>query len=296
MLINNFNSSSYFISYIYGITQNAETLEYRIVMEFARHGDMRKYLSTNFHSKSWLSKLKIAGSIADGLRHIHSFCMVHRDLRSGNILQFNPRRVYIGGLGLCQPIKNEAKTTTGKDTKEENLYGVIPYIPPEVLIGENFTLAGDIYSYGMLLWELATGKPPFYDRDHDQILIMTILDEANLRLPSHLFHLDPNPKNRPTVEEVANKLWKLYNMYSLFRYKNSTDEEFIDEEFSYEEPKTVSLQFLESDKYVREMAESDDSTTTNQSTTTTTTRILQGAVYTSRVLTLQMIDFSKDES
>ncbi|KAG9287961.1 hypothetical protein G9A89_017556 [Geosiphon pyriformis] len=241
---------------MYGITQNAKTLEYGIVMPFAKLGDMRKYLSTNFYSTSWYDKLLIAGAIASGLLQIHSSGMVHRDLHSGNILQMTTYQANIGDLGLCQPVNHEATTTTRKDMKEKKIYGVIPYIPPEVLRGENFTTAGDIYSYGMLLWELATGKPPFHNFSHDHILIMAILNEV--------WH-------------------KLLNMY-MWAVKD-TDEVSMIEEF-----KTVSLQFRESDKHLKEMVESDDSTTTIQSTTT---RIHPGAVYTSRVLTLQMIDFSK---
>ncbi|KAG9306485.1 hypothetical protein G9A89_008421 [Geosiphon pyriformis] len=305
------------ISYIYGITQNAETHEYGIVMPFAKLGDMRKYLSTNFHSTSWIDKIWIAGNIAEGLKQIHTCGMVHRDLHSGNILQFNEDEVKIGDLGLCQPVKNEATTTT----EEKKIYGVIPYIPPEVLRGENFTTAGDIYSYGMLLWELSTGKPPFYEYKHDHILIMAILNGQRPKITSPLIPpciveiivkcWDPNPKNRPTVEEVRYKIWELKSKYSRmktdvykdeeliaggFVYQESADEESGVWKFSYVESKTVGLLFRESDKYVKEMAESDDSTTTNQSTTTmttTTTRIHPGAVYTSRVLTLQMFQETK---
>ncbi|KAG9285210.1 hypothetical protein G9A89_004425 [Geosiphon pyriformis] len=304
MFINKGRGVDYICS-MYGITQNAETLEYGIVMDFAKRGDMRNYLSTNFHSTSWI------------------------DLHSGNILQLYERLVRIGDFGLCQPVNHEATTITTtttttttttrrrKDTKEKKIYGVIPYIPPEVLRGEKFTKAGDIYSYGMLLWELATGKPPFYDCKHDHILIMAILNGQRPKItfpliPPRIAEIiitcwDPNPENRPTAEEIDEMLFELKAMYEWFIDKSSTDEEstaegFIDaestdEEFSYKESKTVSLQFLESEKYLKEMAESDDSTTTNQSTTTmttTTTRIHSGAVYTSRVLTLQMIDFSKD--
>ncbi|KAG9292648.1 hypothetical protein G9A89_007020 [Geosiphon pyriformis] len=47
-----------------------------------------------------------------------------------------------------------------KQYREKKIYGVIPYIPSEVLRGEKFTTARDIYSFAILLWELATGKPP----------------------------------------------------------------------------------------------------------------------------------------
>ncbi|KAG9292314.1 hypothetical protein G9A89_009126 [Geosiphon pyriformis] len=268
------------ISSIYGITQNAKTLEYGIVMEFAEHGDMRRYLSTNFHSMYWENKLEIARNIAFGLDSLHSSCMVHRDLHSGNILQLDKYEVNIGDLGLCQPTNNEATTTTnsgitGKDAKEKKICGVIPYIPPEVLRGEKFTEAGDIYSFAMLLWELATGKPPFHDRSHDHLLIMDIFNGARPEItspfiPSSIAKLiekcwDANPLNRPTAKEVYDKLNELHPYYS---------------------------EFCTSNDYLRKMVKQDS--TTNYSTTTTTTRIHPGAVFTSRVLTAQIVDFSNE--
>ncbi|KAG9284720.1 hypothetical protein G9A89_002605 [Geosiphon pyriformis] len=269
MFIKN-RSLSALVSKMYGITQNAATLEYGIVMEFAEHGDMRKYLSKNFHSMSWEYKLFIARFIASGLDSIHSSGMVHRDLHSGNILQyksfyFNAR---ICDLGLCQPTNTNHEATT---TEEKKIYGVIPYIPPEVLRGEKFTLAGDIYSFAMLLWELATGKPPFHDRSHDHFLIMDILNGQRPKITSPLIPLciaeiiekcwDANPENRPSVKEVRQKLVKLEDN---------------------------NFEFLESDKYVKEMVKNDSTTTT-----TTTKSIHPGAVYTSRVLTAKIVDFSK---
>ncbi|KAG9292731.1 hypothetical protein G9A89_008319 [Geosiphon pyriformis] len=207
--------------------------------------------------------------------------MVHCDLHSGNILQLNDGDVNIGDLGLCRQVNNEATTTidttTGKATKEKKIYGVIPYIPPEVLIGEKFTSAGDIYSFAMLLWELATGKPPFHDRSHDHLLIMDILNGARPKITSPLIPpciaeiivkcWDVNPKNRPAAKQVNEALWELGEIYW-----NSTEK---------------SKQFLESEIYVFEMLMNDSTTTTNP------THIHPGAVYTSRLLTAQMVDFSK---
>ncbi|KAG9303190.1 hypothetical protein G9A89_003531 [Geosiphon pyriformis] len=261
--------SSIGITSIWGITQNAETLEYGIVMEFAKHGDMRKYLSTNFHSMSWACKLRIAHQIAFGLYNIHYYDMVHRDLHSGNILQLKNDYINIGDLGLCQPVNHE-ETTTGKATKKKNIYGVIPYIPPEVLRGEKFTTAGDIYSYAMLLWELATGKPPFHDLPHDLDLIFDIVFNS-LRpkitsplIPPSIAEIiemcwDGNPKNRPTAKEVRQKLDKISRR---------------------------NFEFLESEEYVKEMVKNDTETTTP-------TRIHPGAVFTSRVLSWQRIEESK---
>ncbi|KAG9292733.1 hypothetical protein G9A89_008321 [Geosiphon pyriformis] len=107
------------ISSILGITQNTITLEYGIVMEFAKHGDMRKYLSKNFHSIdsiSFTEKRTIAFQIALGLEEIHDSGMVHRNLHSGNILQYKSMtsNTRICDLRLCQPTNNEATTTKEK--------------------------------------------------------------------------------------------------------------------------------------------------------------------------------------
>ncbi|KAG9303722.1 hypothetical protein G9A89_018619 [Geosiphon pyriformis] len=317
-----FNKSwdTYSISLIYGITQSAETLEYGIVMEFAKHGDMRKYLSTNFHSTSWKDKLDIAWRILYGLYSIHSSGMVHRDLHSGNILQFKKKTVSIGDLGLCQPTNNEATTidtTTGKVASsttsnsgtedDKKIYGVIPYIPPEVLKGKEFTMAGDMYSLAMLLWELATGKPPFHDRSHDHFLAIDILfngarpEITSPLIPPFIAEIiekcwNDNPLNRPTAKEVLYKLTDVQNIYDRFKWDSTDEKVSMIEQAKIKSPNIV--QFLESDKFVKEMVNNDDSTinylTTTTTTTTMTTNIHPGAVYTSRVLTLQMVDFSKE--
>ncbi|KAG9300682.1 hypothetical protein G9A89_023480 [Geosiphon pyriformis] len=259
-----------FISEVIGLTQNTETQEYGIVMEFAQHGDMRRYMSTNFHSTNWFNKLMIAWSITSGLDQIHSAGMVHRDLHSGNILQFNNSYVRIGDVGLCQPTNHQTTTTT-----TTGIYGVIPYIPPEVLGGGKFTTAGDIYSLGMLLWELATGKPPFHDRPHDRDLILDII--FNGQRPEITSPLIPpcyaelikrcwesNPFNRPTAKEVKARLTELQDLYN----NRSSNER---------------LQFLESEKYIKQNAENDD-------LTTKTSRIIHPqAVYSSRPLAMQNI-------
>ncbi|KAG9300670.1 hypothetical protein G9A89_023468 [Geosiphon pyriformis] len=260
---------SSYVSKILGITRNAETLEYGIVMEFAKKGDMRKYLSTNFHSTSWYDKLHTAYSIASGLEHIHSTGLVHRDLHSGNILQLYNNTVTIGDLGLCQPTNYEATTIT----EEKKIFGVIPYIPPEVLRGEKFTTAGDIYSYGMLLWELSIGKSPFHDCPHDEILIMAILNGQRPNITSPLIPpsigklikkcWDANPKNRPTARELTGKFMELLDLYNNHIFR---------------------LIYFGKSNILTKIAKNDS--------TTTKIAIHPEAVYTSRLLTAQMVNFS----
>ncbi|KAG9294395.1 hypothetical protein G9A89_001900 [Geosiphon pyriformis] len=127
--------------------------------------------------------------------------MVHRDLHSGNILQLSSYGVKIGDFGLCQPVNHKATTTEEK----KGIFGVASYIPPEVIRGEKFTTAGDIYSFAMLLWELSTGRPPFHDHPHDNTLILNIVSKV----------LDVNPENCPNAREVKDKLEEIEEMYEL---------------------------------------------------------------------------------
>ncbi|KAG9301241.1 hypothetical protein G9A89_012624 [Geosiphon pyriformis] len=299
MFINN-RSHVANITFIYRITQNTETLEYGVVMEFALYGDMRKYLSTNFHPTNWSSKLLCAWNIALGLESIHSSGMIHCDLHSGNILQYSSMCVSIGDLGLCQPTINEVTTVTTVATKEKKIYGVIPYIPPEVLRGEKFTESGDIYSFAMSLWELATGNPPFYDLPHDHL----IMDILNGKRPEITFPLIPpciaetiekcwyaNPENRPTAKEVRKTLWDLREMYLGFN-RETKDEIFIGKVSKPEIPEME--QFLKSEKYVKEIEKNDS--IKNDLMTTKISRVITsihpGAIYTSRLLTAQKVNFS----
>ncbi|CAI2185621.1 2041_t:CDS:2 [Funneliformis geosporum] len=75
--------------------------------------------------------------------------------------------IRIGDLGL-------SKSAIEADDNET--YGIIPYMAPEIFQGQKYTTASDIYSFGMIMWECMTGRRPFWDRAHDTELILDICD------------------------------------------------------------------------------------------------------------------------
>ena len=75
----------------------------------------------------------------------------------------------IGDFGLSQP--------ANKTLSNNEIYGVIPYIAPEIFKGAKFSKESDIYSLGMIIWELTTGCKPFANVEHDIELIVEIIDE-----------------------------------------------------------------------------------------------------------------------
>ncbi|CAI2170833.1 15749_t:CDS:2 [Funneliformis geosporum] len=101
-----------------------------------------------------------------GLKNLHELGYVHKDLHSGNILLQDKVNAYITDFGLAGP--------ANKQISDIKIYGVLPYIAPEVLNKEVYTKASDIYSFGAIMAELSAGRPPFYDKKLDMTLALDI--------------------------------------------------------------------------------------------------------------------------
>ncbi|CAI2177727.1 11003_t:CDS:1, partial [Funneliformis geosporum] len=109
----------------------------------------------------------------EGLNHIHKQKIIHRDFHSKNILCENEYDVIISDLGI-------SKLSTELSVNDNKCYGMIPYIAPEIFQGqkyEKYTKASDIYSFGMIMWEIMAGRRPFWNfQDSDTDLIIQICD------------------------------------------------------------------------------------------------------------------------
>src|SRR5438046_10627380 len=100
---------------------------------------------------------------------IHEKNYIHHDLHSGNIFSYNTRWSQIGDLGLCQQVVD-------KKDNPNKIFGVIPYLAPEVLTKKHYTKESDIYSFGMIMCEFIIGKKAFYDRSKKHIFIYYLLN------------------------------------------------------------------------------------------------------------------------
>ncbi len=134
---------------------------------------------------------------------MHKCNLVHGDFHSGNLLLEDQEMMYIGDLGLSKPADKPSKTS--------DIYGVLPYIAPEVLLGRPYTKAADIYSFGIIMWEMTSGIPAFNNIPHDfdhslnicqglrpDIIEDTMSEYAELMKKSW----DSDPNKRPTAEEL----------------------------------------------------------------------------------------------
>src|SRR5581483_5132650 len=168
----------------YGITKDPKTNNFMMIMEYASNGSLRQLLNNNFNSLNWTDKLNNLWFIAHGLSVIHEKGLIHRDFHCGNILNSNVNGrndCKITDLGLCKP----ANVTSQDGDKQ--IFGVLPYVAPEVLKGKEYTQASDIYGFGIIAYEVCTGLPPYHDISHDEILAINICQglrpKSNYKIP-----------------------------------------------------------------------------------------------------------------
>src|SRR6266540_109458 len=206
-----FNSLHYLNKY-YGITKNPITEDFIMIMKYYKLGSLKDYITKNFYNIKWNEKLKILVHIAKGLSHLHKQKIIHRDFHSGNILFENEFDIVISDLGI-------SKSSIESTNDDYKIYGVMPYMAPEILRGKRNTMASDIYGFGMIMWELTTGRMPFWDQNIDIELSIKIC--KNFRPPiinntpkgyTELMQecWDSNPNKRPTSLDITKKLSDIF--------------------------------------------------------------------------------------
>jgi serine/threonine protein kinase len=126
-------------------------------MEYMPKGSLYSLLHTKT-PLDWTVRLKMATEMACGLAYLHAENILHRDIKSQNMLLDDQYHVKLADFGLAK-IKTETKTISTKPT-----VGTLAWMAPE-LFGRKpvFTKKSDIYSLGMTLWEIASRKIPFED-------------------------------------------------------------------------------------------------------------------------------------
>ncbi|RHZ78856.1 hypothetical protein Glove_155g21 [Diversispora epigaea] len=194
----------------HGISKNPSTQNYIIVTDLL-DGSLHNFLTKNFWDLGWQYKLDILSSITSSLSGLHGKNLAHCNLHSENILMnynFN-----LHGLD-CLDLENDLILNYNKNNE---IYGLIPYIPPEVLRGNQFTSEGDIYSFGGIMYEIVTAQRPFVDQAHDTYLMIDICNGVRPKVPDFMLNWIPewyldlmyrcwsdDPYKRPTADELTN--------------------------------------------------------------------------------------------
>lgn len=130
-----------------------------LVYEYMASGNLKdQLLENNTNMLNWRARLQIAVDAAQGLEYLHNGCrppIVHRDLKSSNILLTENLQAKIADFGLSKAFANE-----GDSHVTTVPAGTPGYIDPEFRASGNLNKKSDVYSFGILLCELITGQPP----------------------------------------------------------------------------------------------------------------------------------------
>ncbi len=134
--------------------QGADGLFLYLAMEYIHGRTLRQLL----RERGWFSPaaaLDIMTGVLDGLAAAHKSGIVHRDVKPENVLLTADGRVKVADFGLARAQASAAQTRAGL------LIGTVAYVPPEQVAGEITGPRGDVYSAGVMLFELLTGRQPF---------------------------------------------------------------------------------------------------------------------------------------
>ena len=173
---------------------------YYIVMEFI-DGVTLKQLLKKRGTLTLSETIDIMLQLTDGMAHAHDSYIIHRDLKPQNIMIKDDGQIKITDFGIAMALNSTQLTQTN------SVMGSVHYLPPEQASGKGATVKSDIYSMGIIFYELLTGKLPFKGENAVEIALKQMRDpfpsirEEDDEIPQSIENIilkatAKNPKNR----------------------------------------------------------------------------------------------------
>jgi len=184
--------------------------EFCLVTEFISGGTLRKLLKDRSINIPWPLRVQIAVDIASAMTYLHSRKIMHRDLKSKNLLVGDNWKVKICDFGFARSVhdKKKAAALTFCGTEE--------YMAPEVIFGMEYDERAEVYSYGLLLCEIMTRQKveetvprtsnTNYGLDHQEFTSHVPRDCPLELLQLAFLCTEFEPKNRPEFREITQLL------------------------------------------------------------------------------------------
>ncbi|KAF0505214.1 calmodulin-dependent protein kinase [Gigaspora margarita] len=207
----------------HGITYTADEMDenvvkYVLILEYADNGTLRDYLQKNSSKIECELKIQFAIQLVEAVKWLHTHKIVHGDLHPNNIL-IHGETLKLADFGLSRRVIEASRSQTTNE-----VFGVVPFIDPQCFTAKQSqdgtfrrlknNMKSDIYSIGVILWEISSEKQPF--KNEDTAALLPRIKDGLREKPI----VDTNPEyvaiyqrcwqgmqnDRPSIEEVATAL------------------------------------------------------------------------------------------
>jgi len=164
-----------------------------LVTELMEKGDLFSILHNDNIVIEFPHKKKFAIDIVKGMAYLHSQNIIHRDLKTFNLLVTSDWIVKVADFGLAKVINDSV------DAQNMTACGTTAWAAPEVLRNQTYSYRADIFSYGVCLWEICTREEPFENVTAAQVVIMVAIEKRRLSIPDSMI---------PEIRNLIKACWK----------------------------------------------------------------------------------------
>ncbi|XP_015579442.1 receptor kinase-like protein Xa21 isoform X2 [Ricinus communis] len=159
-----------------------------LIYEFMVNGSLEKWLHAGegteqreLGNPKLMQRLNIAIDIASAIEYLHngsSSAIIHGDLKPSNVLLDDEMTAHIGDFGLAKVISSMSIETQPHGSSSIAIRGSVGYVAPEYGMSDSVSIEGDVYSYGILLLEMFTGKKPTDESFKDDLNLHTFIERS----------------------------------------------------------------------------------------------------------------------